>query len=75
VGVSFERDADIGMPHEVLERLRIHARLGLIAAVGMAADVWRDVGPLDPVLVLYIAMNGRPVASFRNRKNLRLLNP
>ena len=40
VGVGVERDADVGMPHEVLERLWIHARLSLIAAVGVAADVW-----------------------------------
>ena len=39
VSVSVERDADIAVTHQILERLRVHARLGLISAVGMAADV------------------------------------
>ena len=37
------------MPHQVLERLGVHARLRHIAAVGMVADVGRDVGHLHPV--------------------------
>ena len=49
VGVSVERDADIAVAHQVLQRLRIHPGLGLIAAVGMAADVRGDVRHLDPV--------------------------
>ena len=52
VRVSVERDADIAVTHQVLKRLRIHARLGLIAAVGMAADVRSDVGHLDPVDII-----------------------
>ena len=44
VGVSVERDADIAVAHQVLQRLRIHPSLGLIAAIGMAADVRGDVG-------------------------------
>ena len=52
MGVGIEGNADVGMPHEVLERLRVHARLGLIAAVGMAADVRRDVGHPHPVNVV-----------------------
>ena len=49
VNVSVERDADFAVPHQVLERFRVHPGLGLIAAVGMAADVRGDVGHLDPV--------------------------
>ena len=37
------------MSHQVLERLGIHARLRHVAAVGMAADVGRDVRHLHPV--------------------------
>ena len=42
VSVSVERDADIAVTHQVLQRLRIHACFCLIAAVGMAADVRSD---------------------------------
>ena len=49
VSVSVERDADIAVAHQVLQRLRIHPGLGLIAAVGMAADVRGDVRQLNPV--------------------------
>ena len=49
VSVSVERDADIAVAHQVLQRLRVHACFCLIAAVGMAADVRGDVGHLDPV--------------------------
>ena len=49
VSVSVERDADISVAHQVLQRLRIHPGLGLIAAVGMAADVRGDVRQLNPV--------------------------
>ena len=49
MGVSVERDADFAVAHQVLERLWVHPGFGLIAAVGMAADVRRDVGHLDPV--------------------------
>ena len=52
MGVGIDGNADVGMPHEVLERLRVHARLGLIAAVGMAADVRGDVRHLDPVDII-----------------------
>ena len=37
------------MPHQVLERLGVHARLRHVAAVGMAADMGRDVRHLHPV--------------------------
>lgn len=37
------------MPHQVLERLGVHARLRHVATVGMAADVGRDVRHLHPV--------------------------
>ena len=37
------------MPHQVLERLGVHARFRHVAAVGMAADVGRDIRHLHPV--------------------------
>ncbi len=37
------------MPHQVLERLGVHSRFCHVAAVGMAADVGRDVRHLHPV--------------------------
>ena len=49
LGVSVERDADVAVTHQVLQCLRIHPSLGPIAAVGMAADVRRNVGHLHPV--------------------------
>ena len=49
VSVSVERDADIAVTHQVLERLRVHPGFGLIAAVSVATDVRGDVGHLDPV--------------------------
>ena len=47
VGVSVERDADLAVAHQVLERFRVYARLGLIAAAGMTADVGSDIVHLD----------------------------
>ena len=49
VSVSVERDADIAVTHQVLECLWVHPGFGLIAAVGMAADVRGDIGHLDPI--------------------------
>ena len=49
VSVSVERDADIAVAHQVLERLWVHPGFGLIAAVSVAADVRGDVRHLDPV--------------------------
>jgi len=37
--VGVECDADVAVAHKVLESLRIHACLGLIAAVGVVAYV------------------------------------
>ncbi len=50
-----ESDADFTMPHQVLQRFRIHACLCLIAAVGMAADVRRDIRHLHPVNLVVLA--------------------
>ncbi len=46
VGVGVHGDADLGMAHEILQCLGIHAALGLVGAVGMAAHMGRDVGQL-----------------------------
>ena len=54
--VGVERDADFAVAHQILERLRVHPRLGLNAAVGVAADVRGDVGHLDPVDIV-VALN------------------
>lgn len=37
-----DSDADFAVPHQILQRFRVHARLCLIAAISMAADVRRD---------------------------------
>lgn len=37
------------MPHQVLQRLRVHAGFRHVAAVGVAADMRRDVRHLHPV--------------------------
>ena len=49
VSIGVERDADVAVAHQVLQRLRIHPGLGLIAAVSVATDVRGDVGHLNPV--------------------------
>lgn len=50
--VGIQRHADVRMPHQVLERLWIHAGLCHVAAVGMAADMGSDVWNLHPVDVI-----------------------
>ncbi len=45
--VGIERHANLAVPHEVLERLGVHARPRHVAAVGVTADVGRDVWQLD----------------------------
>ena len=45
--VGVKRHADFAVPHEVLERFGVHARPCHVAAVGVAADMGRDVGKLD----------------------------
>ena len=52
VCVHIHRDADVRMSHQVLERLRIHACLGLIGAIGVPAHMRRDVGHLHPVDII-----------------------
>ncbi len=37
--VGIQSDADIAVPHQLLERLGIHTGLRHVAAAGMAADV------------------------------------
>ena len=46
------------MPHQVLECLRVHARLRHVAAVGMAADMGRDVRHLHAVDIWYCRLYG-----------------
>jgi len=47
--ICIHSHTDITMPHQVLERLGVHTRLCHVAAVGMAADMGRDVRHLHPV--------------------------
>lgn len=47
--VGIQRDSDIAMPHQVLERLGVHAGLRHVAAAGVGADVGRDIRHLHPV--------------------------
>ena len=50
-----DSDANFTMPHQVLQRFRIHACFRLITAIGMAADVRRDVWHLYPVNLVVLA--------------------
>lgn len=50
--VGVQRHPDIAVPHKVLERLWVHARLRHVAAVGVSADMGRDVRHLHPVDVI-----------------------
>ena len=50
-----DNDTDFAVSHQILQRFRVHACLGLIAAVGMAADVRRDVRHLNAVNLIVLA--------------------
>ena len=52
MGVCVHGNSDVRMAHQVLQCLWIHAGAGHVAAVGMAADMGRDVGNLDSVRVI-----------------------
>jgi len=54
IRVSVQRNPDITIPHQVLERLGIHARFRHVAAVGMAADMQCDVRHLHPVDIIVL---------------------
>ena len=43
MSVDVHRDADVTVPHEILQRLGVHAGFRLIATVGVPADVRCDV--------------------------------
>ena len=49
MSVDVHRDADVAVPHEILQRLGVHAGFRLIATVGVPADVRCDVRHLLPV--------------------------
>lgn len=42
MSVSIHRHVNIGMPHQVLQRLWLHTSLRLITAISMSANVRRD---------------------------------
>ena len=42
MGICIQCDSDIGMPHEVLQRLNIDAPVRHVGAEGMAEGVGRD---------------------------------
>ena len=44
MGICVHGDANVRMTHQVLQCLWIHAGASHVAAVGMAADMGRDVG-------------------------------
>ncbi len=50
--VGIQRDTDIAMSHQVLERLWVHAGLLHVATVGMAADMGSDIRHLHPVDII-----------------------
>ena len=49
MGVSIQRDSDVAVSHNVLQRLGIHAGFGHIGAECVSAHVGRDFGHLHPV--------------------------
>ena len=51
MGICVHGDANVRMTHQVLQCLWVHAGAGHIAAIGMAADMRRDVGNLDSVKI------------------------
>ena len=63
--VNIHRNADIRMPHQVLQRLRIHPGLRHIGTVSMSAYMWRNVRhvsitvyiDIEIMLHLYINVN------------------
>ena len=55
MGINIKRDADFAMPHQVLQRFRVHACLRLIAALGVAADMRRDIRHLDAINLIVFA--------------------
>ena len=50
-----ESDTDFAASHQILQRLRVHASFCLIAAVGMAADVWRNIRHLNAIDIVIFA--------------------
>lgn len=50
-----DSDADFAVSHQILQRFRVHTCLRLIAAIGMATDVRRDVRHLHPVNLVVLA--------------------
>lgn len=50
--IGVHRHTDVRMPHQVLQCLRIHARLCHIGTVGVSAYVWCDIGHLHSVNIL-----------------------
>lgn len=47
--VCVHGNADVRMAHQVLQCFRVHTSPGHIAAVGMAADMRRDIRDLNPI--------------------------
>lgn len=42
--IGVKRNPYIAMPHKVLQRLRVHSGFRHIAAIRVAANMWRDIG-------------------------------
>ena len=47
--VSIQSNTDVAVSHKVLQRFRVHAGFRHIAAIGVAADVWRYAWHLQAV--------------------------
>lgn len=72
--VCIQRHPDVAVPHQVLQRLRVHARFRHIAAVGVAADMRRDVRhlhPADIIIPLYHVVE--PVFPVHRYKGIAVL--
>lgn len=70
MGICVHGDANVRMTHQVLQCLWIHAGAGHIAAIGMAADMRRDVGKLNSVNLI-VAFDHMVEAVFPVHCNLR----
>ena len=70
VSIGVHGHANVRMTHQVLQCLWVHAGACHVAAVGMAADVGRDVGNLDSVNLI-VAFDHMVEAVFPVHCNLR----
>ena len=57
MGVGIQRNPDVAVAHNVLQRLGIHAGFGHIGAEGVSAYMWCDFGHLHLVNAVILVAN------------------